>query len=105
MTAGQVAILIRDLDVGTDIDKMHSLIQGAIDDAVRETYKPRMVLVRDDYDHWYLIPETEVEGFDTVVNDGNRWEEFDIRWGDRRLEMHPSNYSFIGLQEIKSIGK
>lgn len=102
MTAGQVAILIRDLGVGTDIDKMYSFIQGAIDDAVRETYEPRMVLMQDNDCDWYLIPETETEAFNIVLVDGFREQEFAARWGDARLLMHPSQYSFTDLQERKN---
>lgn len=88
MTAAQTAILIRDLNVGTDIDRMHSLIQGAID-----AYRPRMTFMKDDKGNWYVILVTDMEEFAET-----RVDRIEERWGDKRLEMHPSNYTFTDLQ-------
>ncbi len=101
MTAKQTAKHIRDFGVGADVRKVTGMIQGAIDDAVRETYKHRLVFTQDDAERWYLVLEAEVEEFHkTVIDKDVTWEEFDERWGNKKA-MHPSQYSFTDLQKRK----
>lgn len=69
--------------------------------AQETVYVQRMVLTQDNDGHWYLIPETEAKEFNDILADGYRWTEFEARWGDKRLSMHPSQYSFTDLQERK----
>jgi len=62
----------------------------------------RMVFMQDNDCHWYLIPATEAEEFSITLAYEDEWQEFDERWGDKRLVMHPSCYSFTDLQERKT---
>ena len=101
MTAQEAALLIRDLNVSGDVHKMASAIQCAIDDAVRETYKPRMIFMQDNDCHWYLIPENEAKEFDRALGDIGSWVDFNTKWGTKELPIHPSQYSFTDLQKRK----
>lgn len=67
------------------------------------TDQKRMCLIQDDSSHWYCIPAELKKRFDLLLPEIEREGysvEFDNLFDGMRLAMHPSNYSFVDLQEI-----
>jgi hypothetical protein len=62
----------------------------------------RFRLEQDDDSHWYAIPADKTPAFTHWVDSFNDSAEGDFSEGDfnqYRLNMHPSNYTFMDLQE------
>lgn len=66
--------------------------------------KPRMCFVQDDDSHWYCILADRKADFEDMAAEVSEDVDnnFDVEFGEYRLEMHPSNYSFVDLKEIPS---
>ena len=70
----------------------------------------RFCLVQDESCHWYCIPVEKKKLFnqlciamDDIEVSEKVYKQWDKAGFDKcRLDMHPSNYSFVDLQEIKS---
>lgn len=63
----------------------------------------RMCLVQDDASHWYCIPAKLKSKFNELLVEIERdgySVEHDELFDDKRLNMHPSNYTFVDLQEV-----
>lgn len=65
----------------------------------------RTRLVQDDSCHWYAIPADQRAKFEEWVNTFG-WGEHPYRYEgpdfeQYRLSMHPSNYTFVKLEEDK----
>lgn len=66
--------------------------------------KERLMFVKDDSCHWYVIPASKREQFvawEDSFNDEESMEEYEGEsFDDCRLSMHVSNYTFTDLQEV-----
>jgi len=55
----------------------------------------------DEDGHWYLIKVEEKKRFDKLLYDeDDEYEQFEEAFGNNRLDMHISNYSFIDCKRI-----
>ena len=64
------------------------------------TKDKRYCFENDEDGHWYLIPTCNKELFDRLLYRDEDETKFTDAFGNTRLNMHISNYSFIDIKEI-----
>ena len=66
-----------------------------------ETLGERQCFVEDDDGHWYQIAAKDSKLFADLMAKDDDLSEFNDTFGDKMLEMHISNYTFLDPKEIK----
>jgi hypothetical protein len=61
----------------------------------------RFCFMPDDDGHWYKVNVLQRGEFEELLEKGEAGElDFEEKFGDARLNMHISNYSFTSVEEL-----